>query len=167
MSAYTAQDFFNILLTKKRANDFIRLFDYLEGLSHHVGSFNTEAVLQSVFGDIKPDWLNEIIKNIPGLMSGEVGESDINMLRDVRNMVEKSTVVKIELNFIPSIEFINNVIKTLKHKYDSMNFILDVDTLENLESGAMFYIGGNVIDLTVRKKVTNYLTTQDVINRYL
>ena len=82
-------------------------------------------------------------------------------------MVENSTVVKVEINFIPSLEFISNIISTLKNKYDNMDFIIDVDTVDSLESGAIFYIEGNVIDLTVRKKVTSYLTTQDVINRYL
>ena len=55
----------------------------------------------------------------------------------------------------------------MRENYGDMNFIIDIDVLENLESGAMFYIGGNVIDLTVRNKVTSYLIAQDVINRFL
>ena len=104
---------------------------------------------------------------MPDLMSGRISTEDMNLLKEVRDMVEKATVVKIEVNFSPSSEFISNVIKKLREKYDSMNFIVDVDTVEGLESGAMFYIDGNVIDLTVRNKVTSYLKTQDVINRYL
>jgi F0F1-type ATP synthase delta subunit len=162
-----AQDLFNTLQTKQRVNEFIRLFDYVEGLSHHIGSFNVEVVLHSIYGDSKPDWVSSFVKNIPGLMSGKISEEDINLLRAVREIVEKSTTAKIEINFVPSAEFISDVVKILRENYDGMNFIIDVNTVENLESGAMFYIDGNVIDLTVRKRVINYLTTQDVINRYL
>ena len=90
-----------------------------------------------------------------------------SILKEIRDMMERAHVVKIEINFSPSLEFIDNVIKKLRGRYDGMNFIVDVITNEILESGAMFYIDGNVIDLTVRNKVTSYLTTQDVINRYL
>ena len=167
MSASTTQELFNILQTKQRANDFIRLFDQIEGLSHHVGGLDIGEVLSSIYGDNKPNWVNHFAKNISGLSSGIIGESDMRLLRKVREMVENSTVVKVEINFIPSLEFISNIISTLKNKYDNMDFIIDVDTVDSLESGAIFYIEGNVIDLTVRKKVTSYLTTQDVINRYL
>jgi len=167
MSNSIAQELFNTLQTRQRANDFIRLFDQIEGLSHHVGVFNIEEVLFLIYGGDKPDWVVDFIKNMPDLMSGRISTEDMNLLKEVRDMVEKATVVKIEVNFSPSSEFISNVIKKLREKYDSMNFIVDVDTVEGLESGAMFYIDGNVIDLTVRNKVTSYLKTQDVINRYL
>jgi F0F1-type ATP synthase delta subunit len=167
MSTSVAWDLFNKLQTKERSNDFIRLFDYIEGLTHHVGGFNIEEVLKSVFGDIKPDWIYQFVKDMPSLESGNISDGDMNLLREVREMMEKSTVVKIEVNFPPSLEFVSNVIKILRENYGDMNFIIDVDVLENLESGAMFYIGGNVIDLTVRNKVTSYLITQDVINRLL
>jgi len=167
MSTSVARDLFNNLQTKERSNDFIRLFDYIEGLTHRVGGFSIEEALKSVFGDNKPDWVYQFVKNIPSLESGNISDGDMNLLREVREMIEKSTVVKIEINFSPSLEFVSNVIKILRENYGDMNFIIDIDVLENLESGAMFYIGGNVIDLTVRNKVTSYLIAQDVINRFL
>ena len=167
MSNSVAQELFNTLQTKQRANDFLRLFDQIEGLSHHVGVFKIEDVLSLVYGDSKPDWVINFLNNMPNLMFGSISTADINLLKEIRDMVERATVVKIEINFSPSLEFIDNVIKKLRGKYDGMNFIVDVITNEILESGAMFYIDGNVIDLTVRNKVTSYLTTQDVINRYL
>ena len=167
MSENTAQDLFDILKTKQRVNSFIRLYDVLEGFTHHVGNIDMKGILSSVYGNNIPDWVRNINTYVPGFDSGKLDSSNMEILKSVKGLIDKSVAVKIELPFEPSLGFVDEVIKELRNNYDSMNFIVDVDTLENLESGAMFYIEGNVIDLTVRKKVTNYLKTQDVINRYL
>lgn len=167
MSNPIAQNMFNTIQTKQKANDFLRLFDQIEGLSHHTDVFNIEEVLSIAYNGDMSDWVVGFVKNMPDLMSGKVSVEDIGLLKEVRDMVENAIVVKIEVNFSPSSEFIENVIRKFSENYDGMNFILDVDVTEDVESGAMFYIEGNVIDLTVRKQVTSYLVSQDVVNRYL
>ena len=167
MSDNSAQDLFDILKTKQRVNSFIRLFDVLQGFTHHVGNIDMKGILESVFGNNIPDWVEKINLYVPGFDLGNLGVSNMEILKSVRNLIDKSVAVKIELPFEPSLSFVDDVIEELKNNYDGMNFIIDVDVKEGSEPGAMFYVQGKIIDLTIRKWVLSYLSSQDVINRYL
>jgi hypothetical protein len=167
MNDNSAQNFFDILKTKQRVNSFIRLYDVLDGFTHHVGNIDMKGILSSVYGNNVPNWVEKINMYAPGFDLGKLDDSNMGVLKSVKDLIDKSVAVKIELPFEPSLSFVDEVIKKLKGNYDSMNFIIDIDVKESSEPGAMFYIKGKIIDLTIRKRVISYLSSQDVINRYL
>lgn len=167
MSDNSAQNFFDILKTKQRVNSFIRLYDVLEGFTHHVGNIDMRGILGSVFGDNMPDWVEKMNVFVPGFDLGKLAGTNMEILKSVKELIDKSIAVKIELPFEPSLGFVDEVIKELRSNYDGMNFIVDVDVREGSEPGAMIYVQGKIMDLTIRKRVLSYLSSQDVINRYL
>jgi len=162
---------FNSLKTKRNANQFILLSG---ALLRRSGEMDIDKVLTDVFGEIRPSWMEDLIKNVPGLQTGILSDSDINILKAIRHRINDAIEVKVDMSFEPSEYFIDSVINIMKDVLKGANkgsynvdLIVDVNVKEDFEPGAIFYVNGHVIDLRVRNKVINYLYSQDVVNRYL
>lgn len=167
MNENSAQKLFDTLKTKRRVNDFLRLYNSFMGFSHHIEDVDVEGILSSVFGENRPDWVSNLGSCIPGFQSSKLNEDDVKILELVKDLIDKAVSVKIEVSFEPSNGFIEGVINILKSNYDSKNFIVDTVVKEDAEPGASVYMEGKFIDLTVRNRVINYLSSQNVVNRYL
>ena len=169
-----SQKIFNSLKTKSDSNQFIRLYN---ALSHYVGEFNISKVVEEVFGKEKPYWIEDLINNVPGLQTGILSESDMNILNSIREKINNSVIVRIEMSFKPSDQFMDKVVNIIKNVYNSSisnvsgenstNFMLDIHVKEGFEPGAVFYIKGNILDLRLRRIVTSYLLSHNVVERYL
>ena len=170
----TGQKIFNSLRTKSDSNQFIRLYN---ALSRYVGEFNISKVVEEVFGKEKPYWIEDLINNVPGLQTGILSESDMNILNSIREKINNSVIVRIEMSFKPSDQFMDKVVNIIKNVYNSSisnvsgenstNFMLDIHVKEGFEPGAVFYIKGNILDLRLRRIVTSYLLSHNVVERYL
>lgn len=163
---------FNILKTKKCANEFLDFSNSIKSLTHHVGDVDVNDIAVKTFGENVPGWVLDVIKMMPGLSSGKIDTSEISVFELVEDMIRKSSEVKIEMSFEPSDEFIDKVLEILKTRLGEkdaspQNFLITIEVNEGADPGALFYIDGRFVDLTVKNQVVNYLSSQDVISRYL
>jgi hypothetical protein len=168
-----ANNIFDLLKTKDRANEFLDFFSSVKSSTHFVGGVEVQKIIQDTFGDSAPEWIGTVISILPGLRSGKIEKSDLDTLALVEELVKKSSEVRIELSFQPSEDFIDGVLGVLKRNFDSggeqrdRNFLVNVEVTEGLEPGASVFIDGQFVDLTFRNQVINYLKSKDVVNRYI
>lgn len=168
-----ANNIFDLLKTKDRANEFLDFFSSVKSSTHFVAGVDMQKIIQDTFGDNAPEWVDIVISILPGLKSGKIENSDIEILTLVEELVKKSYEVRVELSFQPSEDFIDGVLGVLKRNYDGgvgqgvRNFLVKVEVTEGLEPGASVFIDGQLVDLTFRNQVINYLKSEDVVNRYI
>lgn len=168
-----AEKIFEILKTRERASDFLILSDILKSLEHYVGDIDFTKVLQEKFGHPIPNWFNDVLSVLPDLGKNLENRDEIlNIVSLVQDMISESDTVKIEMPFEPSSDFLNKALTLLKEYFNvngktGKNILLDVEVKELSDAGALVYVDGKFIDLTLRNQVINYLSTEDVISRYL
>jgi len=163
---------FNLLKTKERANEFLNLSSSLKSYTHHTGECDVNEVVRRTFGENTPGWISPFISMLPGLSSGKVEESDIKILDIVEDMIKKSIQVKVEMSFQPSEDFIDKLLDMMNERENvgeegNKKVLIDIDVKGDAEPGALFFIDGRFIDLTIRSQVISYLSSEDVVNRYL
>lgn len=169
---YNAEKIFKILKTKERANEFLVFSDVLQSFDYYVEDIDFMTVLKEKFGNRLPGWLEELLDNLPSENGQHHKEKLLELVKNVQEIIKGSEIVKIEMSFEPSEDFIDQAIKLLKGKFvDSnkkgKNILLDIDLKEIGEPGALVYLDGKFLDLTLKNQVINYLMSEDVINRYL
>lgn len=173
MKQELAEKIFKILKTKRRANDFLLLYRSLSVLVHNVGGVEMGKVLTGVFGVNIPDWVNSLMNFLPRLGSGSISEEDVEVLKSVADLISSSVTAKIEMSFEPSEEFLDAALAILRNQSEDetdihdIHFLIDVSVKEGFEAGALVYLGGKFVDLTLKNHVINYLKKEDVVNRYL
>lgn len=169
----TAVEIFKILKTKERANEFLVFSDILKSFEHYVGEVDYNEVFKEKFGQAVPDWLNHVLEKLPGLNDKNFNKSEVSgIIENVVNMVNNSLVVKIEMPFKPSLDFIDRLMILLGGYFVNSDtadreILIDVDVKDMNEPGAFIYLDGKFLDLTFKNQVVNYLMSEDVINRYL
>ena len=170
MSIESSKKIFDSLKTKQRANEFLRFYELTMTLPHRVGNTDLEELIRGLFKNEDPTWLNVVRQELPAFFSGDVKKDDIGVLDEVKDMIEKSNQVKVEMSFVPSEQFINDFINILKSNLDNSlgkGFIVEFDVIEDVGMGARFYMDGKFLDLTIRSQVENYLISNDVVSRYI
>ncbi|MBW6441841.1 hypothetical protein K0B04_02965 [Patescibacteria group bacterium] len=169
----TSRNIFKILKTKRRANEFLIFSGAVESLTHKVGGLDIELLIKESFGDNRPVWIDSVLEHIPGFKSGNVNEQDIELVKNIESIINKAKVVKVEMPFDPTDDFIDKVILTFEEYFnegtegEQNNIVIDIEVKEMSEPGALFFIEGKFIDLTLRNHLVSYLESKDVINRYL
>ena len=88
------------------------------------------------------------------------------VLEELTKLVSGVELVKVEISFEPSQDFINEAYEAIKESGFG-NFLLDIELNPELKGGAKFFIGGKYVNLTFNSIIANYLRTKDVINQYL
>jgi len=63
---------FNILKTRKRANEFLIFSDSIKSSAQYVGDFSMQSVVDKTFGGNVPSWVADVIDILPGLNSGKL-----------------------------------------------------------------------------------------------
>jgi len=168
-----AKKIFKKLKTKERANDFLVFSDFFESFDHYVGDVNFNDILKEKLGQDIPDWFQDVLQDLPGF---EVNKYDkekvLEIIKIVRDMIKESEVIKFEMSFEPSKDFVDKALISLEEYYSNSgdlgkNILLDFDFKDIGESGALVYMDGKFLDLTLKNQVLNYLASKDVINRKL
>jgi hypothetical protein len=170
MSIESSKKIFNSLQTRQKVNEFLRFHALVMTMSHRVGDVDFESLIKDMFEDGDPVWLSVIRQELPTLFSGEIRKNDIEVLDEVKNMVENSNQVKVEMSFEPSDQFINDFINILKSNLGNSldkGFIVEFNVVSGMGLGAKFYMNGQFLDLTVRSQVKNYLISNDVVSKYI
>jgi hypothetical protein len=161
------ENIFCILKTQEKANELLGFVDVVRAETFGTRNFDIESAGSKKFGDKKPDWF-EAIKS--KFLKGENLDSTRESLEELEKNIREAETVKIEIAFKPSEEFVEeayDLIKSSKRFKKIGNFLLNIEINGELEGGARFSIGGDYLDITLKKVVLNYLETNDAINRYL
>jgi hypothetical protein len=164
------EDFLSLIKTKSEANIFFEFVDLLEDKTYGTETFNKsivdklakEIVLKEEY-EVAPPWLEEISSRIS---KNTKLESVRMLLDDLTHLVSGAELVKIEISFEPSRDFINDVYKIIEESGFGC-FLLDLELNPKLRGGAKFFVGGKYYNLTLNAVVAKYLRTKDVIKRYL
>jgi hypothetical protein len=164
------EDLLDLIKTKDEANKF---FEFADVVTEKI--YGTERFDKGVFGEcveevmlkgdykVKPLWLEKTCKQISRDMTpGSVKAA----LEKSTKLLSATELIKVEISFEPSQEFINEIYEVIKESGFG-NFLLDIEFNPKLRGGAKFFIGGNYVNLTLNSVVAKYLRTKDVINRYL
>jgi len=161
------EDVLYVLKTQEKAKDLLGFINYVREETYNTRNFDIEEIGSKKFGDKKPDWF-EVIKS--EFSKGGNLDSVREYLEDLEKSIREAEVVRVEISFKPSEDFVKesyNIIKgSRKFKKDG-NFLISIEINSELEGGARFSVGGDYLDITLKKVVLNYLETNDVINRYL
>jgi hypothetical protein len=168
-----AKKIFKILKTKERANDFLIFSEVFDSLEHYTDGVDFTEILKGKFDEEIPDWFQDILVVLQGSKANEYDkDSVLEVIKVVREMIKKAEVVKLEMSFEPSEDFVDKTLITLGKYYIDLgepgkNILLDFDVKDIGEPGALVYLEGKFLDLTLKNQVLNYLMSEDVINRYL
>jgi len=162
------RDILNILKTKQNANEFVEFIHFLSNETFSTDKFDVFAAVTEKYGDKRPGWFDSLQKNLPK-------DLDIKYVRECLNglemVVDGAEIVKIEMPFVPSNSFINDLYKLLGQSKtggaSKGKFLIDVEVNESLIGGAKIYVGGKYINLTLNQMILSYLETNDAIKRYL
>ncbi|MBU0535298.1 hypothetical protein KKC62_03860 [Patescibacteria group bacterium] len=164
------EDFISLIKTKDEANEFYEFAGMVIEKTYGTEKFDknivdkciSEAVLKAEY-KVKPLWFEKICRQI----SGNVSPKSVRaVLEELTKLVSGAELVKIEIAFEPSQDFINEAHETIKESGFG-NFVLDIELNPKLKGGAKFFIGGKYVNLTFNSVIANYLRTKDVINQYL
>lgn len=168
----------NILYTLKTKENASILLDFVEFLSkktHKTGAFSIDKFIIEFFGEKDiPKWVDSIRSSDTGL-GGAIDVGSVRaFLEGIEGMVRNADVVKMDIPFRPSENFISKVYDILVNSKtlaslgkESTGFLLDVSVIKSSEGDTKLFVRGNVLDLGMKKIVKNYLMSKDVINRYL
>ena len=164
---------FKSLKTKKRVNEFLIFCGVIESLSHRVGGLDIDVLINKSFGDNRPVWIDSFIDNIPGFRAGNISEEGMKLVKNIENIINNANTVRVEIPFEPSEDFIDSVMSILIEYFGNVsaekvqNIVIDIEVKEMSEPGALFFMEGKFINLTLRDQLISYLKSKDVINRYL
>lgn len=164
------EDFVSLIKTKDEANEFYEFADMVIEKTYGTENFDksivdkciSETVLKAEY-KAKPLWFEKICKQISRNVSPESVRA---VLEELTKLASGAELVKIEISFEPSQDFINEAYETIKESGFG-NFLLDIELNPKLKGGAKFFIGGKYVNLTFNLVIANYLRTKDVINQYL
>lgn len=164
------EDFLSLIKTKDEANKFFEFADLVIEKTYGTEKFDenivdkcvAETILKAEY-KVKPLWFEKIGKQLLRNMSPE---SVRTVLGELIKLVSKAELVKIEISFEPSQDFINETYEVIKESGFG-KFLLDLELNPKLHGGAKFFVGGKYVNLTLNSIVAKYLRTKDVINQYL
>lgn len=164
------EDFLSLIKTKDEANRFFEFADLMIEKTYGAEKFDKnimdkcveETMLKAEY-KVKPLWFEKTCKQVSRNMSPESVRST---LEELTKLVSGAELVKIEISFEPSQDFINETYEVIKESGFG-SFLLDVELNPKLKGGAKFFVGGKYVNLTLNSIVAKYLRTKDAINRYL
>ena len=161
------EDIFYILKTQEKANNLLEFIDFIKENTFGTRNFDIEDIGSKKFRDRKPDWFDAIKSEFS---KGRDLEAIRIRLEALEESIREAEIVKIEIAFKPSEDFINkayDLIKSSKRFKKSGSFLICIEINEQLQGGARFSVSGDYIDVTLKNTVLNFLETNDAINRYL
>jgi hypothetical protein len=108
-------------------------------------------------------------KEVAGLLSEKSSvdnESKLKIIKDLGVWAKGLEQIKIIMPFQPSHKFVEEVYKSLK-PLEASEFIINVEIDKNLSSGGRLFHRGRYINLTIKSRVENFMSKEDVITKYL
>ena len=164
------EDFLALIKTKDEANKFFEFVDLVVERTYGIGKFDknildkcVEEVVSIEGCNVNPPWFEKICKQLSRNMALE---SVRTLLEELSKLVSGAELVKIEVSFNPSQNFIDGIYEAIRES-SPFKFLMDIEVNPKLHGGAKFFISGKYINLTLGATIAKYLRTKDVINRYL
>lgn len=157
-----------ILKTKENANQFTEFVKFLSGKTFSTEEFDVDKVVAMKYGDSVPFWFVDIKKE---LVKNNDLECTRNCLLELENIVDKAPLVRVEISFNPSKNFVGSLYaivgKLRVSGISEGSFLVDFEVNDSFGGGAKLHIGGKYMDLSLKNILVSYLETNNVIKRYL
>ena len=110
-------------------------------------------------------WFDEVLERI-SQGSSNTTEQKIELIEEIVKWARGLEQVKLVLPFKPSQDFIDKVWVEVAPS-EPFGFVLDISVDKTMTSGGRMFHRGRYTDLTLKPKIENYFSKEDVITKYL
>ena len=187
------------LRTKDTAGDLLDFIEYLSEKTHSTDVFNLDKFINDFLVDShKPHWLEYFInlfsQDLSKLSGSIIGnntfkENEFNgvkiknvpnmdivrsILEEAKVLIKNAEILKIEIPFTPSNEFIVDVYETIFRSKllgdtvkNKKGFLIEILVKDRSTAETKIFLEGRVINMSIRDLVYKYLIKEDVIGRYI
>lgn len=162
-----SENILSILKTKENANQFNDFVKFLSSETFSTEKFDINEAVVKKYGDKVPYWFDGIKEALAKSTNLELVR---HLLFDLEKIIDNAVIVKAELPFVPSDDFVEGLYEVIRDSkvLDNPNgFLIEFNTEMSIAGDVKINVGGRYIDGSLRKIIVNYLETNDVIKRYL
>jgi hypothetical protein len=110
-------------------------------------------------------WFDSVLKAFEQEMSGKL-ESGIPFIKELLKWARGLEQVKLVIPFKPTQDFIDRIYSEVGPS-EPAGFLLDILVDKNMLSGGKMFHRGRYTDLTLKPKLENYFSKEDVLEKYL